>query len=134
MSARFFLSAFIVIMSVLPNACLVEQVVASVAEMIPHGPHQNSHGDKQTAPSHSHDKEGHKEDFCCDNEFYRYFGFHTKIDFHPPNAILYFLKDASQVKNYFQFHGYLHHLRQPTSMRSRDKYALASLLHAPPYL
>ncbi len=137
MSARIFLSSFILIMSVIPNACLVEQVVASVAEMVSQGPHQNSHGDKQTAPSHSHDEEGHEEDFCCDNQSYRQIRSHKRIDFqevYQPNAFLYFSTDASQVKNYFQFHSYLHRLRHPTAMRSRDKYALTSLLHAPPYL
>lgn len=137
MNAKLFFSFFILIMSVTPNACLVEQVVASVAEMVAHGPHQDSHGDKQTAPSHSHDREGHEEDFCCDNESYRQFRPRATIDFqqvYQPNAFLYFSIDASQVKNYFQFHSYLHRLRQPTAMRSRDKYALTSLLHAPPYI
>ncbi len=137
MNARIFFSFFILIMSVIPNACLVEQVVASVAEMVSQGPHQNSHGNKQTAPSHSHDEGGHEEDFCCDNQSYLYFGSHTTIDLrqvYQPNAFLYFSIDASQVKNYFQFHSYLHRLRQPTAMRDRDKYALTSLLHAPPYL
>jgi len=119
------------------SACLVEQVVASFAEMVHYGPYQNSHGDKQTVPLHSHDEKDHGEDFCCDNPSYRYIRSHTTIDFqqvYQPNTFLYFSIDAVQDKNHFQFHSYLHRLRQPTAMRSRDKYALSSLLHAPPYL
>jgi hypothetical protein len=137
MSAKFFLSASIVILSVIPNACLVEQAVASVAEVLPHRPLETSHhNEKQTAPSHSHDEEGHEANFCCDNETYRYIHSQQRIDFHKvdqPNALPNLILDDTQVKDYFQFRIYLHRLKQPTSIRIRDKYALTSLLHAPPY-
>lgn len=139
MATKLILSAFVFVISVTPNACVVEQVLAAIAEMVPHGEHEHAadatHADT-VAPSHSHDEEGHEEEFCCDNESYSYIVAHLSTYFshfhHTRTGGLYFALEAQRAKADFPIASYVHRLRQPTAMRSRDRYALTSLLHAPP--
>ena len=137
MKTRILLSLFVLVVSVIPNACLVEQVIATVADSFPREHHQESQHHEEATPSHSHDEEGHEEDFCCDNELYLYIGAKTVIEFAATlqsNTFLNSVTSTKQTETYIEYQTYLHRLRQPLPSRGRDKYALTCLLHAPPYI
>ncbi len=132
-----FLSILVIVMTVSPNACFVEQVVAAVADTFLHEHQQDeAHGDDRPAPSHHHDDEGHESEFCCDNEKNFYIGsiFDQNLDL-VQNPVLYLpiIYNLEETENPFQRDFYFfHRLREPQISRTRDKYALSCLLNAPP--
>ena len=143
MNARIVVATFIFIISVLPNACLVEQAIAWVATAVHSESHGHSHGGEdaghhKTAPSHSHDEEGHEVDFCCDNPFNFYYASQKKLDFkkifhssnwfHPT-----FIIDEGALTFVFSSK-YRSLLFQPIALRHRDRFALSSLLRSPPFV
>ena len=145
MNARIFLATFIFIISVLPNACLVEQVIAWVAETVQaeageHG-HEHEHEDeehhKTAAPSHSHDEEGHEVDFCCDNPFNFYYASQKKLEFekivHAASWTFQVFIADEEAKSPFLGSKYRFILYQPVALRHRDRFALSSLLRSPPH-
>lgn len=138
------LSTLVFLLIITPHACFVEQAVASLAELLPHsheagGHHADSDAKpEKTAPSHCHDEAGNEAEFCCDNAAYFYIG----SDHHPdvkclsaperPVALT-LLETEDAFKARVEYYTYLHRLRQPVSLRGRDRYALSCLLHAPPF-
>ncbi len=140
LNARAFLATFIFIISILPNACFIEQVIAWAVEIVQTESHHHdehaSDDHHRSAPSHSHDEEGHEGEFCCDNPFYFYFVAQKKID----------LKKTYQAWLHFQ-PAYVHDELEkkslilsryqilavpPIAIRNRDRFAITSLLRSPP--
>lgn len=138
------LSSLVFLLIVTPHACLVEQAVASLAELLPHSHEQGGHHNsaapeaETAAPSHCHDEDGKEAEFCCDNEAYFYIGSdqHPDVDgiSAPEQPVtLNLLESEYAFKTGVEYYTYLHRLRQPVSLRGRDRYALSCLLHAPPF-
>ncbi len=135
MKTRILLSLFVLVVSVIPNACLVEQVIATVADSFPREHHQESQHHEEATPSHSHDEEGSEHEFCCDNDAYPYLVTPTFIQLDSDGQLrssLFLVEDLEESTNSFQHDYFLHQFRKPPTTRTRDKYALSCLLHAPP--
>ncbi|MDQ7054923.1 MAG: hypothetical protein Q9P14_19325 [candidate division KSB1 bacterium] len=137
LNARTYLATFIFIISVLPNACLIEQVLAWAVDVVQTDSH---HAEKDhhsnSAPSHRHDEEGHESDFCCDNPLYFYFASQKKQDTNKVYAVwqylhLNYLYDEIE-KRYSFLASYFTYCSQPIALRNRDRFALTSLLRSPP--
>ncbi len=130
------LSSCVLLLSVIPNACLVEQAIAAVAEIFPHGHHRESQHHEEANPTHSHDEEGSEHEFCCDNAIYPYLVTPTFIQLDSYGLLsssLFFVDELEELTNTFQHNYFLHRFRGPLTIRRGDKYALSCLLHAPPY-
>ena len=126
MKTRLLIALFVLVVSVIPNACLVEQVIATVAEIFPQGYDQESQHHEGAIPSHSHDQEGHEEDFCCDSQLYLYVGTKIIIDFEgtqQTTAFINTLNDFKVTENHFEYHTYLHNFRKPPTLRGGDKFS-----------
>jgi len=139
LNGRTFLATFIFILSILPNACLIEQAIAIAADVVQsvsHHGEEGHHGHSNKAPSHHHDKEGHESDFCCDNPVYFYFTAHKKNDINHIYAVWqYFHLNqlyAEFEKRYSYISIYLIYRAQPIALLNRDRFALTSLLRSPP--
>jgi len=137
-------SSLVFVLAITPHACLVEQVIASAAELLPHS-HEESAGHDSAAedhhdeavPSHCHDESGQEAEFCCDNEVYFYLssdsGYQSDFTTASPTITIDAAEDELTFKQRIEYHTYyLHRLRQPLHVRGRDTYALSCLLHAPP--
>ncbi|MFQ5864941.1 MAG: hypothetical protein ACE5IW_06905 [bacterium] len=122
-------------LSVTPQAFLLEQVIAQVAEWPPHiYQDTETHEHEKPTPSRKHPDEEHQAEFCCDNSLNLYIGsqyFTGQVSFEQHLSPL--LK-AINVKTtvYSNPRFYFQNFRLPISFRVRDKYALSCLLHAPP--
>jgi len=125
--------AFLVfILGVTPQACLVEQAVCAIIDVTAQ--------DHHAAPSHKHDERGHENLFCCDNSLSSYVVNtfsdvlnlkHLQSSF----AFLYVIPNSTEGIFYMSPNKGLRQLgTHMISIRTRDKYALTSLLHAPPQL
>lgn len=137
-------SSLVFVLAITPHACLVEQVIASAAELLPHSHEQGAEHDSsardhhdEAVPSHCHDESGREAEFCCDNEIYFYLSSDNQFDFKPgSNSYLIttgnVVEDDQTFRERVEYYTYLRRLRQPLSIRSRDRYALSCLLHAPP--
>jgi len=140
---EFIFSSLVFLLTITPHACLVEQVIASAAELLPHSHDEKAdhhaaeegHANK-TVPSHCHDESGDEATFCCDNEVYFYLT--PESDFQPediayPISAMDVVWDTRSSKQRVEYRTYyLHRLKQPLHVRGRDTYALSCLLHAPP--
>ena len=135
MKTRILLSSCVLLLSVIPNACLVEQAIAAVAEIFPHGHYRESQHHEEATPSHSHDEEGSEHEFCCDNDAYPYLVTPTFIQldsYGQLSSSLLLVENLEESTNSFQHDFFLHRFRKPHTTRCGDKYALSCLLHAPP--
>lgn len=139
---KIYLSLLVFVLSVTPNACLLEQAIAALAHALPHGHHEDqkgAHGHDAAAPSHKHDDDGHKEEFCCDNSSNFYLFTQQYVHAEDECTTQFQSESVTSVEfqenpTYFQNSYRLHRLRQPIEFRGGDRYALTCLLHAPPYL
>ena len=141
---KFLTVIFAYLLTLLPNACLVEQAIAAVVNSFSYAHQQNDHHhdnesvDHHTAsPSHNHDNEGHEDEFCCDNEQNFYIGSaaakNVELFAYPASDVILFEVDIEEQESFLRYHSYLlHQPIQPKTSRARDKYALSCLLHAPP--
>lgn len=134
--SKIYFTLLVIILTVSPNACLVEQAIAEIANALPGGHHEHHNHDQQdAAPSHNHDKEGSKTQFCCDNNLNFYLLSNTVSQFimleRPvpfPSQAANFDEPTKSIKlNYYR-----DYYRHTPTLRGRDKYALNCLLHAPP--
>lgn len=132
-----YFSLLIFILSVSPNACLAEQTTAAVAGFLQHAHHNDrAYPHDSPTPSHSHDKKGHEDQFCCDNELNLYVGsrkFVPQLIFHELTLSISVLIETKEPVDSNQFDTYIERLPPHLSFRARDKYAQTCLLHAPPY-
>jgi len=136
---KIYLSLLIFFLSICPNACLVEQAVAALANLVQHEhrDHHEKHEHDKSAPSHNHDKQGHENEFCCDNNLNFYLAGKSFLfldAFEKNISSLDVSSLTSETANSVQYIIYLHRLKQPPTLRGRDKYALTCLLHAPPQI
>lgn len=134
--AKILSTLFVLILTFSPNACLLEQAFAVVKEMLPCSHHYNQSGDHHsTAPSHRHDEEGSENVFCCDNTRNSYIVSKSFTQF---NSLIHLTSSLpfeaclTESTISIEYDYILHRYRQPPPLRSRDKYALSCLLHAPP--
>jgi hypothetical protein len=131
------LSLLIFSLIVISRDCLFEQALAAVAESLPHGYHTpKAYDHDMSAPSHSHDKKGHEDEFCCDNDLNLYVGnekFVPALTFQKLNSSISVLIETKETVKSNQFDFYLYRLWPPFSVRARDNYAQTCLLHAPPH-
>jgi len=135
---KIFVALLVYILTMSPNACLVEQAIAAVVHSVPDSHDENESREQHaSAPSHKHDEEGSENVFCCDNNLNLYLVNKSAsqvdvcyqfISFIPQTAIV--EKQAVPLRGEYP----LHRFRQPTTLRGRDKYALTCLLHAPPQI
>ena len=120
------------------NACLLEQVICTVAEFFLSGNSIEAHNrDDHGVPSHKHDSNGHESDFCCDNNLTSYISsrFFSPTDLFELNNLSCYVNFGALEIEAATKHS-LRSLRstiQPPRPRARDQYALCSLLHAPPH-
>ncbi|NIR51720.1 hypothetical protein GWO43_24400 [candidate division KSB1 bacterium] len=138
MQPKSYLALLVSILPVSPNACLVEHMIARLADAIPTGHHgSEAHDPHESVPSHKHDNQGQETEFCCDNPLNLYIvarikALPQKDTCENSNLIFDTIADLVGVENSLQHSNSLHRFRQPAPLRTRDKYALACLLHAPP--
>ena len=127
------LALFVFILSVSPHACLVEQAIATVLHAVPYvhqgGTVQSDHAD---VPSYNHDREGHEEKLCCDNNLDWYLGSSTLGVLNADTSPRLLVPETTKPTEYSYHRS---RLKAPTSSsRTSDRYALTCLLHAPPQL
>jgi len=134
-----YFSLLIFLLTVTLQACFVEQVVAAIAEMVSHDHHNSERHRADTSPSHRHDEKGHENVFCCDNSLNSSVVNDTSrqlslIDQLQANSIYVCITAVSEAEDSYMFSSanYSQTNRYSIPFRSRDKYALSSLLHAPP--
>jgi hypothetical protein len=132
-----YLSPLVFILSVTSQACLVEQTIAAVSNSAHH--EEYTHGTNKhdkPVPSHNHDNEGQESEFGCNNNLNLYIlsKILTQTDalkeFDTSFSLL--LTDLAGASNSFQYCCNPNQLRTPFLLRTRDRYALTCLLHAPP--
>jgi len=115
------------------QTCLVEPGLLALQNWLANASSHTEHGSEHNAPTHEHDRSGNEADYCCDNVFYpalRGDIFQAGVMLNPPpvlpetglalvapETIRPLIPDFDVPQN---------------SARSRDKYALTCLLHAPP--
>ena len=125
---------FVVVLSLGLQACLLEQVLATAAEWLPHE-HQRSEAQNHElpAPAHSHDQDSHESLYCCDNSLSQFFGSKGSADFGSAYFFSSFMVAIeSAILDYSRKTFYSYNSEPPLTLRARDKYALSCLLHAPP--
>lgn len=130
------LISLVFIMGLAPQACLVEMAISAIADGVSHhagGNEQHQH----TTPSHKHDEQGQEASYCCDNSLSSFVvsqpyapplpsTFYTRFVVNQQLAVPESLLPSASLR-------YLSKANPPgDSFRTRDKYALSSLLHAPP--
>ena len=137
-SVQYF-SLLIFLLTLTLQACFVEQVVAAIAEMVSHDRHNSEQHGSDTSPPHRHDENGHNNVFCCDNILSSSVVNNTSrqlslIDQLRTNGIYFCITAVSEAEDSHMFSSasYSQTNRYSIPFRSRDKYALSSLLHAPP--
>ncbi|MFQ5769992.1 MAG: hypothetical protein ACE5HX_05615 [bacterium] len=135
---RIYFTLLVIILTVSPNACIVEQAIAKIANVVSDGHHtDDAHDQDKTTPSHKHDEDKKENQFCCDNNinFYIISKILTQLD-KPAQYVSLSAEtvDFDEQQSYFRYDYSRHHFRQPSTLRTRDKYALNCLLHAPPYV
>ena len=135
---KVYLALLVYILTLSPQACLVEQVISAAFYTISHG-----HGDEkslehhESAPLHKHDDAESENLFCCDNNLNLYLVNKTvsKVDicdqFISCIALI-TIVEKQTVPLQDEYH--LHRFRQIPTIRGGDKYALTCLLHAPPQI
>ena len=119
------------------QACLLEQAITLVADWAPHS-HDSAepHKHNGTSPSHHHDDAGQTPDFCCVSVFSLFARSNDFANHHPVKySILsnFLSNDAPTTIGSTVSHLHAIGLIQPSPFRTRDKYALSCLLHAPPH-
>ena len=131
---KILLSLLVFILAMSSQVCLLEQAIALVVKLAPHEHHGGeAHEHHQPAPSHKHDNEGHEAKYCCDNSLNQFVTSKGYSDFQSQDfltSFLFLIIPTSSESSTQAFH--ILGARQPESFRSRDKYALTCLLHAPP--
>jgi len=124
------LAFLIFILGVAPQACLVEQALCAIIDVTM----QHHHA----APSHKHDERGHENVFCCDNSLNSYTAntFSDVLNLkHHQSRFSILSVSPNSTEGMFYISPVTGLWQLGTSMipiRMRDKYALTSLLHAPP--
>ena len=134
---KIFVALLVYILTMSPNACLVEQAIAAIVHSVPDSHDENeSQEQHESAPSHKHDEEGSENVFCCDNtlNFYLVSKTLAQIDACEQFSSLLplFPEQKIQANSFYAY--LLYHFRPPPGIRERDKYALSCLLHAPPQI
>ena len=129
-----FSKVIVFVLAISLNACLLEQVLSACADF---GHDIESYDDTaHAAPSHKHDSDDHENAFCCDNSqtsfVVRSSNYHIDL-FKLNKSMCYLNFDALEAVASERYSlSPLISIKYPITPRTRDRYALCSLLHAPP--
>ncbi len=131
---KILLSLLIFILAMTSQACLFEQAIALVVKLAPQEHHRGEAQEHhQQAPSHKHDNEGQESKYCCDNSLNQFVASKGSSDFQSQDFITSVLSLTETTTLESSNHtSCIRNLKQSLPFRSRDKYALSCLLHAPP--
>ena len=129
----FFFLVFILLLS--SQACLLEQGISLAMELTPQDHHSTEHNEHENGtPPHHHDDQRQEADICCNTIltlFVRSSYLPTLIQtehFLSSSVVSKGGLETIESTPNFHFNGLFKIIR----LRTRDKYALSYLIHAPP--
>ena len=115
------------------QACLLEQAIALTAKLAPHEHQGEAQEHHQQASTHKHDNEGQESKYCCDNSLNQFVPSKGSSDFQSQDFITSVLSLTETTTLESSNHtSCIRNLKQSLPFRTKDKYALSCLLHAPP--